>query len=135
MNVRLGGLSLCRSELLNVKRRALRRGIWFRVLSRVERVQIDLTIRIVDRVRSSFLARVLRPILGKLLDALESPVKRLMKTVGKTLARKISEIGEKLGCKPAGEWAKDSGFIQFLTIMYMNTPRLYRTNYSGSLEE
>jgi len=127
MNIRLERFLLRRSKLVEIKRRALRRGVWFKVLSHMERVQIDLTIRVVDKVRSSFLAKVLHPLLRKLLDAMESNVWRLVKTVGADLAHKISEAGKKLGCKRVEEWVKDLNFIRFLTVMHMNTPGLYKT--------
>lgn len=123
----LSEVPLNRVELTNIKKRALRHGVWFKVLSRIERIQIDLTIKIVDKVRSTFLAKILRPIITKLLNAIESPVKRLIRVVGISLAQKISTVGKKLGCKSAKKWAKDQGFLQFLTVIYMNTPKLYRT--------
>lgn len=118
---------LCRTKLTKIKRRALRHRIWFRVLSRTERAEIDLTMKVVEKVKSAFLASVLHPIIKKLLEALESPVSRLMRTVGKDIARRMSEIGRRLGCKSAGRWARDLGFIRFLVIGYLNTSRPCRT--------
>lgn len=87
---------------------------------------MDLTVKVVDKVKSILLAKVLRSIIVRLFDAMESQVKRLMRDVGTNLAHKIGEIGKKLGCKSAENWANDQGFIKFLTITYMNTPRLYK---------
>lgn len=122
----LGKQLLCRTELEKIKKRALRRGIWFKVLSKIERIQVDLTIKVVKVVKSIILSKVLHSIVKKLLNAMESRVTRLMKEVGRTLVRKISEIGVKLGCKSAKSWINDEGFIKFSTIMYMNTPKLYK---------
>lgn len=119
---------LCRSELAHIRKKAIRHGVWFKVLSRIERIQIDLTIKVVDKVKSVILARILHPIITKLLNAMETHVRRLMKNIGVALAHKISTFGKKLGCKSAESWAKDQGFIQFLTITYMNTPRFYRSD-------
>ncbi len=126
MNFPYSVFPLRSEELVKIKRKALQRKIWYRVLSKIERIQINLTIKIVDRVRSTYLAKVLHAIVKKLIAAMETPVKRLMREVGISLARKTSEIGEKLGCKSARKWAEDWGFIQFLTIIYMNTPVLYK---------
>lgn len=126
MNFLIGELSLCRTELAKIKKKALRHGIWFKILSRTERIQMDLTVKVVDKVKSILLAKVLRSIIVRLFDAMESQVKRLMREVGTNLAHKISEIGKKLGCKSAENWANDQKFIKFLTITYMNTPRLYK---------
>jgi hypothetical protein len=119
-------LPIHRDELAKIKQKALRHRIWFKVLSKIERIQIDLTIRLVERVKSSYLAKVLFAVVKKLFDALESPVKRLMREVGAKLAYKISQVGKRLGHKSAEKWAEDQGFIQFLTVTYMNAPVLYK---------
>jgi hypothetical protein len=113
-------VSLCRADLIRARTRAVRRGVWFKVLSRVERAEVDLSIRLVGRVRSFLLARVLDSILGKLFEAMESRVSRLKRAVGLPLARKLSTIAQSWGCKSADGWTRDSGFIQFLTVGYMN---------------
>lgn len=113
---------LNRATLAKVKAWAMRRKVWYRVLSRSERAQMVLTIRIVERVRNSLLARVLRSILKKLFEAAESKVSRLMREVGEPLALKLSAIAKSWGCKSADTWTEDQSFIRFLTINYMNTP-------------
>lgn len=95
---------------------------------------MDLTVRVVDRVKSTSLARFLRSIIVKLLNAMESPVRSLMRTVGMNLAYRLSEIGEELGCKSAVNWANDRNLIQFLTIVYMNIPGVYRAISEGKAE-
>jgi hypothetical protein len=121
------GAQLGKSELAGIKARALRRGVWFRVLTRGERVQIDLTIRVVKRIRSFFLARVVAPIVVKLLDAMESKVTRLMREVGPALAQKLSRIAQNWGNSSAVSWIADPGFGRYLTVMYMNTPCVFKT--------
>jgi hypothetical protein len=122
-----------REELTRIKQKALQRKIWYKVLSKIERIQIDLTIRVVDKVKSTYLAKVLHVVVKKLFAALESPVKRFMMGAGVKLARIISEIGKKLGCKSAGKWASDLGFIQFITIIWMNTHQFYKVNPDGNI--
>ncbi len=41
------------------------------MVSRIERLQVDLTIRVVESVRSLMLARALRSIFKKLFEAME----------------------------------------------------------------
>jgi len=113
-------VSLCRADLIKARTRAVRCGVWFRALSRVERAEVDLRIRVVGKVRSFLLARVLDSILRKLFEAMEGRVSRLMRDVGLLLARKLSVIVRSWGCKSADGWTRDSGFIQFLTVDYMN---------------
>jgi len=117
---------LCRAELLRLKKKAMRRGIWFEILSRTERALMDLVMKVVDKVRSGLLAKLVRSIVMRLLQAMESNFKRLMNTEGVKLACQISEIGKKLGCKSAESWRSDQKFMQFLVITYMNSPNQYK---------
>jgi hypothetical protein len=117
---------LGKNELTKIKAKAMRRGSWFRVLTRAERAQMELTMRIVKRIRSFILARVVTSIVKKLLNAMESKVVRLMREVGRALAQKISRIAQKWGNKSASQWAADPGFAQYLTINCINKPTSFR---------
>ena len=118
---------LGKNELARLKTRAMRRGVWFRVLTRGERAQIELTMRIVKRIRSFFLARVVTSIVEKLLDAMESKVSRLTREVGPALAQKLSGIAQRWGNESAVNWTADPVFTRYLTVMYMNTPSMFKT--------
>jgi hypothetical protein len=109
-------IPLTREALARLRLKALRRGVWFRDLKREERKLLELTIRVVEKVRSFLLAKIVSRIVGKLCEAMESMVIRLMKTEGRSLAEKISKIGQALGNRAAKSWAKDRGFIQYLTV-------------------
>lgn len=109
-------------RLVMAKKAALRRGIWFRALNRVERGVLDLTERYVDRIKSTKLANVVTAILAKLKLATESMLDRLVRTVGLPLAQKIGLIAQKLGNASAKQWAADTSFACFLAVM--NTNRL-----------
>jgi len=115
-------IPLTRNEIVKVKTKALRRGVWYRVLTRVERACIDLVIKVVERVRSFLLERMLSSILKKLEEAMESRVRRLMREIGGDLALKLGQIAQKWGNKSALGWVEDVGFIQYLTVTYMNAP-------------
>ena len=115
-----------KNKLTKIKTKAMRQGIWFKVLTRAERAQMDLTMRIVKRIRSSILAKVVTSIVKKLLDAMESKVARSMREVGHALAQKFSRIAQNWGNKSAHQWVTDAGFIQYLTINYINTPTSFR---------
>jgi hypothetical protein len=114
--------SLSRFDLINVKARAVRRGVWFRVLSRMERACVDLVVMVVGRVRSSRLQEMLALILSKLEDAMRNPMQHLMRTEAKSLALKLSQIAQQWGNKLAVQWAEDFGFIEYLTVTCINTP-------------
>jgi hypothetical protein len=102
--------------LAKLRDRARRRNVWFKVLNQNERGFIDLAIKVIVRVRSPILAKSLNSVIAKLTGAMESKVKRLMKTVGCQLAQKLSEIAHRWRNKLASTWASDLGFIQYLAV-------------------
>ena len=119
-------IPLNRVELTKMKVKAMRRGLWFKVLSRTERASIDLTIKVVERVRSLLLARMLGAIVRKLLDAMESKVARVIREVGRGLAEKLSRIAQSWGNKSAHHWKEDPSFVRYLAITYINTPAMFK---------
>ena len=114
-------IPLTREALAKLKLKALRRGIWFKDLKREERKLLELTMRVVEKVRSFLLAKLVSRIVGKLCEAMESRVIRLMRTEGRSLAEKISKIAQVWGNKTARSWARDRGFIQFLTVSNLSS--------------
>ncbi|UCH32558.1 MAG: hypothetical protein JSV05_04040 [Candidatus Bathyarchaeota archaeon] len=108
------------TNLVALRRRSIRRGIWFRILNKFERAQVDLTVRIVKKVRSSGLAKVLNLIVEKLSDALESRVSKMVKLRGRSLAQEVSKVALDWGYKSAKNWASDLNFARFLAIMNLN---------------
>lgn len=111
-----------REALARLRLKTLRCGVWFKELSRDERMFMKLVIRVTSKVRSFLLAKLLSRIVKKLLDALEGEVARLMRTVGRSLAQKLSEIAQGWGNRSAARWPEDLGFVQYLTIMSLNRP-------------
>lgn len=113
-------ITFTKSELSNVRAKAIRQGVWFRVLSRAERVYMELVLKVVDMVRSHFVAKLLLSIVEKLLNATRSKVVRLMEEIGQTSAHKLCLIAQKWGNVCAYRWVKNRGFIQYLAVTYMN---------------
>lgn len=107
-------------ELARIRLTAIRRRVWFKVLSRLERGLIDLALKVTKEVHSKVLAKAIYSIVKKLLETLESKVTVLMRQIGAPLARELSRIARKWGNKSAHKWVNDFGFIQYLTIMKMN---------------
>ena len=116
-----------KNVLAKLRVRALRRGVWFRVLTRAERAQMELTMKVVKRIRSILLAKVVANIVEKLLEAMESKVSRLTREVGPALAQKLSGIAQRWGNESAVNWTADPVFTRYLTVMYMNTPSMFKT--------
>ena len=117
---------LGKNELTKIKAKAMRRGIWYRLLTRAERAQIELTMKVVKKIRSFILAKVVTSIVKKLLNAMESKVARSMREIGQALAQKLSRIAQNWGNKLAHLWETDQSFVRHLTINYMNTPTSFR---------
>jgi hypothetical protein len=116
----LSALSI--GKLNETKKHALRRGVWFRALTRVERGIIDLTVKYVDNIKSTTLAKVLTAIMLKLQAITESMIDKLVRTIGLPLARKISNIAINWGNRLASMWADDPAFARFLLINSRKVP-------------
>lgn len=104
--------------LVQAKKLALRRGVWFKVLNLVERGVIDLTVKCVDSIKSRRLAKLLTAIISKLESAMESVVDRLVRTVGLPLAQRVSNVAVRWGNRLAALWACDLLFARFLVVNF-----------------
>lgn len=113
---------LGRGGILRLKLKAIRSGIWFRALRRIDRALLDLTLRVVDEVNSDTLAKELISVLTVLENALENQVSRAVRGVGFQIARKMSLIAQSWGHVSAASWATDLSFAKFLAIMHINNP-------------
>jgi len=119
---RLGEFALTtRQDLLKIKSRALRMRIWFRALSKVERAIIDLTIKCVEKVRSTMLAVTISTIVDKILQSLEEDFMTRAERVGHEIAERFFSIGERWGNKACSTWKCDKCFIRFLGVNALNT--------------
>ena len=108
--------ALTRENLVKLKRKAVRRGCWYRDLKQSERKLLDLTVRVVDKVRSFLLAKVVSRLVSRLFEVMESRIVRLIRTEGRVMAKRLSDVGQSLGCKSAKFWANDCGVMQFLVV-------------------
>jgi hypothetical protein len=116
---------LTREGLEGLRRRALRSKAWFR-LERVERAVVELTIKVVERVRSSTLARMILGIADKLRQWVKPSLKELALSVGRPLAERIARVAEAWGNREAKKWPKDPGFMLYLGMSWLNTPKALR---------
>jgi len=115
-----------REQLLKLKLKAMRAGVWFRNLPRIDRVLIDLTIKVTISIRSITLANSIRAITEKLESLLESSLTRALKGIGIQLAQKISLIAQKWGNALAKNWASDLSFVKFLSVMHINQHKAFK---------
>jgi hypothetical protein len=117
---------LNRTQLIRLKLKAMRSGVWFRALPRIDRALVDLTIKVASIVRSVTLAKSLLAVVRKLEGIMESRLSRALREVGFPLAQKLSLQAQKWGNRSASQWAGDFGFARYLAITQMNTPRLFQ---------
>ena len=118
---------LDKTELVKLKKRAVRSGVWFKALRRIDRVLIDLTIKVARyTVRSVALVKSIRVVMGKLEGLLESGLSRVIREVGFPLAQKVSSLAQKWGNTSAKSWASASSFVNFLAVMYINDPKTFK---------
>jgi len=111
---------LNRTQLIKLRVKAIRAGVWFKALPRIDRVLFDLTIKVAENIRSANLARSIFTIVGKLGELLESRILNSLRLIGRPLAEKISLIAQKLGNVSAKSWVDDSSFAFFLAVMHTN---------------
>ena len=121
-----------RDNLIRLKLKALKSDLWFRALSNVERALVDATIRVVDRVRSSVLAKALLSVVGKLLNASKSRVEVATKQIGLPSARRLSLLAQRWGNKTARQWMYDLSFAGFIAVMHINNPASFHVNAKKS---
>jgi len=110
---------LNRAQLVKLKAKAMRAGVWFRALPRIDRVLVDLTIKVTENIRSSHLAKSIFAVVDKLEGLLESSFLKSLRLIGRPLSEKLSLIAQKLGNISAKTWAIDSSFAVFLAVMNM----------------
>jgi hypothetical protein len=117
---------LNRKHLTDLKTKAIRSGAWFKVMQRIDRVLFDLTIRVVDNIRSSQLAKSILVITRKLENTMKGSFSIRLNEIGLSLAQKIGAIAQRLGNIYANCWVFDSSFVTFLAVMYINNVKISR---------
>jgi len=116
---------LSRHFLERRRRKAIRDGIWFTAIDRIERGILALTIRTVDVVRSRTLSSEVVKILVKLREALKSGFVRRVEKFGFERAKNFASQAVKWGYSDAKSWILDVRFAQYLTIVELNRPTSY----------
>jgi hypothetical protein len=118
---------LSKEQLVKLRSKAMRAGVWFRALPRIDRVLVDLTIRVAGKIRSATLAKNILAVTRKLEGFLENSLLRTFREIGVSLAQKISLVAQKWGNTSAKIWASDVSFVNFLAVMHINAPKTFKT--------
>jgi hypothetical protein len=118
---------LNREQLIKLRLKAIRAGVWFRALPRIDRVLVDLTIKVASTVRSVTLAKNILAVVGKLEGLLESRLSIALRKVGFPLAQKLSALAQSWGNTSAKSWPSDLSFVNYLAVIHINEPKTFRT--------
>ena len=107
--------------LYQLKNRALRKGIWVKILDRTERGILSLVQRVVHRVKSDVLYNVLSEIIKKIQNAIKSDFIRYMENYGLSKVLRLSKIALNWGNENALSWTCDIGFVRYVTNIHYNS--------------
>src|SRR4030067_3663245 len=107
---------LDKTELVKLKKRAVRSGVRFKALRRIDRVLIDLTMKVAGDIRSITLAKRIFALARKLEGIMESRLSRALREVGLPLAQKLGLLAQKWGNASAKGWAFACSFADFLAV-------------------
>ena len=111
---------LDKKQLMRLRTRAARSGVWFKRLPQIDRVLVNLVIKITDHIRSPSLARSLAAITRKLEGLMQGKLERAVREIGLPMARSLSRFAQKWGNTRAKQWANDADFARYLAIMNLS---------------
>lgn len=112
---------MSKEQLREVRSTALRRRVWYKALDGIERGIINLTISVVEGVKSPTLMREISKILVKLQEAFKGAFTRHMEEYGSRKLVDIIKIALSFGNEEALRWGIDS-FARLLTVNNYNNP-------------
>ncbi|MEM2971951.1 MAG: hypothetical protein QW270_05960 [Candidatus Bathyarchaeia archaeon] len=118
--ISINPIPLRKSELLLLRLKARRSGVWFKALSRIDRALINLAIKVADKVRSPRLTEALLNVMSKVKNSVGNRISQAICMFGFPLARKLGLLAKKWGNLFAESWMSDVSFARFLAIMHIN---------------
>ena len=96
-------------------RKAIRRGLYFRKLSRIERGILELTARYVPKIKSLELGNVVARILAKLVIVLRSKFLAPVETLGRQMVTNVLQVAKIWKVRDASSW-DDKKFVTYWGI-------------------
>jgi hypothetical protein len=112
-------------QLVKLKLKAMRSGVWFKALDRIDRVLVDLTIKVAGTVRSFTLANNILTVIRKLENVMESKFLRTIREIGVPFAKRLGLIAQKWGNASAKNWGSDRDFARYLAVLSFNDSKLF----------
>ena len=114
-------MALSNELLRGIRSIALRKRVWYRALDKVERGIVDLTISVVESVKSLTLVRELAKILAKLREALKSAFTRHVEDYGYRKFVEVVRVAVSFGNGEALRWGSEQ-LARLLALNNYNNP-------------
>jgi hypothetical protein len=114
-------LVLSKELLREVRGIALRKRVWYKALDEIERGIVNLTISIVERVKSRLLMQEISKILDKLREAFKSAFTRHVEDYGFKKLMDVINVAVSFGNQEALKWGSES-FAKLLAVNNYNNP-------------
>jgi hypothetical protein len=111
-----------RGFLTEVRRHALRKGVWFSAIDNVERGILSISIMVIGKVKSVLLNVQLVRIIAKLRDAGRNGFIRHLEDFGMERARAIRDQAAGFGYKNLDELVQDISFVRYVAFLDYNQP-------------
>ena len=108
--------------LIDVKKRALRRGIWHKVLDPIEKGILSLASQIVETIHSNILHAQISDIIAKLSDASKNGYQKHLEKYGIIRIKEIQIQAIKFNYYKALEVENDVNFMKYLIFLDYNQP-------------
>ena len=115
-------------QLVKLKMKALRSGVWLKTLQRIERALIELTISVATIVRNAKLVKSILTVTTKLEGAVESRISLVFREIDLPVPQRLSLIAQKLDYDSAKTLASNSSITRFLAVLYLN--QIYYSIYT-----
>jgi hypothetical protein len=109
--------------LLEVRQKALRRGIWFKSLDNLERGILLLSSKVLDSVKNGLLSLQITKIVTKITNACKSVFQKRCEQYGLERVRVIQIQAKILGYKLADSLCKNLEFINYLMFIDYYQPK------------
>jgi len=117
---------LTREYLVEVRRQALRRHIWYKTLDNIERSIFSLSITVCKKIQSNLLNNQLLKIVVKIKKTLKSVFLNHLESFGISRIKMIQKQAIVFGYNGASELKLDYNFIRYLVFLDYNQPIVWR---------
>lgn len=107
--------------LLELKKRALRKGVWFQTLTFEDRILANLIQRHVKIVKNATLATVIARIMGKLLFAIKNRFFSKLVAIGRPIAAAVAMKAYSFGNRQALDWISDMNYVKYMGLAFSSS--------------